>query len=185
MINTILYYVFFSSVVLVYGIGIQRSVTLSKKKHDLLLKAVKMLICVSSTSALSYMLVYWLLVPLDLAELYPFVVILFFLAISVFIEAIIRITAKISAVESGVAIIFIFIALTESTSFSECVFISVTAVISFFEIIPFIIAIGRRNDLNGRKQEYEKTGFLLVSIAIIMLMLLSWNVTWLNKGVLL
>ena len=165
MINTIFYYVFFSSVVLVYGIGIQRSVTLSKKKHDLLLKAVKMLICVSSTSALSYMLVYWLLVPLNLAELYPFVVILFFLAISVFIEAIIRITAKISAVESGVAIIFIFIALTESTSFSECVFISVMAVFSFFAIIPFIIAINRRNDLNGRKLTAPQKGLNIIKLS--------------------
>ncbi|MCQ2241472.1 hypothetical protein [Treponema sp.] len=185
MISTILYYVFFSSVVLVYGIGIERSVVLSKKQHDLMIKALKMMICVSSTSALSYMIVYWLLVPVDLTELYPFVVILFFLAISVFVEAIIRITAKISAVESGIALMFIFIGLTESNSFGECVFISVLCAAAFFMIIPFVIAITRRNELNGRKQEYEKNGFILISIVIVMFLLLSWNVTWLNKGVFL
>ena len=50
-------------------------------------------------------------------------------------------------------------------------------------IIPFVIAITRRNELNGRKQEYEKNGFLLISIVIVMFILLSWNVTWLNRGV--
>lgn len=185
MLSTILYYVFYCSIVLVYGIGIERAITLSKKQHDIMIKALKMMICVSSTSALSYMVVYWLLVPVDLAELYPFVVILFFLVISVFVEAIIRITAKISAVESGITLMFIFISLTESNSFGECVFISVLCVAAFFLIIPFAIAITRRNNLNGRKQEYEKNGFLLITIVIVMLILLSWNVTWLNKGVFL
>ena len=183
MISTILYYLFFSSIVLVYGIGIERSIVLSKKQHDIMIKALKMIICVSSTSALSYMVVYWLLVPVDLTELYPFVVILFFLAISVFVEAIIRITAKISAVESGITLMFIFIGLTESNSFGECVFISVLCVVSFFMIIPFAIAITRRNELNGRKQEYEKNVFLLITFVIVMFMLLAWNVTWINKGV--
>lgn len=183
MISTILYYVFFSSIVFVYGIGIERSIVLSKKQHDIMLKALKMMICVSSTTALSYMVVCWLLVPVDLAELYPFVVILFFLAISVFVEAIIRITAKISAVESVITLMFIFIGLSESNSFGESVFISILCVFAFFMIIPFIIAITRRNELNGRKQEYEKNGFLLISIVIVMFILLSWNVTWLNRGV--
>lgn len=185
MISTILYYVFYSSIVLVYGIGIERIMILSKKQHDLFLKATKMLICVSSTSSLSYLVINWLLVPIDLAELYPFIIILIFLAISVFVEAIIRITTKISAVESGIALMFIFIGITESNSFGECVFISILCILSFFILIPFIIALTRRNNLNGLKQEYEKNGFLLVSIVIIMFVLLSWSVSWINKGVFL
>ena len=182
MIGSLFYYIFYSSVVLIYGIGIERSFFLSKKKHDIFIKMTKMILCVSSTSALSYLIVNWLLVPSDLAELYPFVVILLFLAISVFIEAIIRITARISAVESGIAIMFVLIGLTESNSFGECVFISCLSIISFFVVVPFVFAITRRNDLNRKKLEYEKTGFLLVSIAIIMFIVLSWNVSWLNKG---
>lgn len=185
MISTMLYYIFFSSVVLVYGIGVERSITLSKKSHDIMLKALKMMICVSSTSSLSYLITNGILVPSDLAELYPFVVVLFFLAISVFVEAIIRITSRISAVESGIALMFTFVGLSESTSFGECVFISVTCVAAFFLMIPFVIAITKRNDLNGYKLEYEKNSFVLVSIAVVMFVLLSWNVSWLNKGVFL
>lgn len=183
MIATFFYYIFFSSVLLIYGIGIERSVTLSKKKHDILIKAVKMLICVSSTSALSYLIVNGVLIPADLGELYPFIVILFFLAISVFIEAIIRITIKISAVESGISLMFIFIGLTESNNFGECVYISCLSIFSFLFSIPFAISISRRMELNGRKQEFEKNSFILISFAIVMLMVLSWNVTWLNRGV--
>lgn len=185
MISTFLYYVFYSSVVMVYGIGIERSIILSKKKHDLVIKAIKMILCVSSTSSLSYLIVNRILTPVDLLEIYPFIVILIFLVISVFLEAIIRITAKISAVESGIALMFIFLGLTESNSFGECVMISMFSILAFFLNAPFVIAITRRNDLNGRRQEYTKNGPLLITVGIVMFILLSWNVSWLNKGVFL
>lgn len=181
MLSTLIYYVFYSSVVLIYGIGFSRTVPLSKKKHDLYIKFLKMIICVSSTSALSYLVVNGILVPADLGELYPFVVILMFLAISVFIEAIIRITVKISAVESAVSLMFIFLGITESTSFGECVYISCLSVLSFFFVIPFISSFSRRMELNGFKQEYEKNNFLLISLAAAVFVLLAWNISWLNR----
>lgn len=185
MISTFFYYVFFSSVILIYGIGIERSIVLSKKRNDLLIKGVKMLLCVSSTSALSYLIVNGILIPADLGELYPFVVILFFLSISVFVEAIIRITVKISAVESGISLMFVFLGLTESNSFAECVYISCLSIFTFFISIPFAVSISHRMELNGHKQEFEKNSFILLSFAVVMLVVLSWNVSWLNKGVLL
>ncbi|UKI54577.1 MAG: hypothetical protein L6V90_07740 [Treponema succinifaciens] len=112
---------------------------LSGNKNPLWLKAIKMLITASSVSALSYLFVNSLLVPAELAELYPFAVLLIFIPVSVFIEAIIRITTKISAVEFSISLLFIFVAITESSSLAECVFITCICVLSFFIFIPFCL----------------------------------------------
>lgn len=176
------YYVFYASVVFIYGVGIDRAVSLSVKRRHLALKASKMIICTSSTSALSYLFVNGLLVSADLGELYPFAVILIFSAISVFTEAIIRITAKISAAEFGITLLFIFIALSESSSLAGCVFISCICVLSFFMCIPLLYAVSRRTELSGRRQEHKKTGIVFASVAIITVILLCWNVSWLNRG---
>ena len=183
MFSIFFYYISYASIVLVYGIGIERAVFLSGNKNPLWLKAIKMLITASSVSALSYLFANSLLVPADLAELYPFAVILIFIPVSVFIEAIIRITTKISAVEFSISLLFIFVGLTESVSLAECVFITCICVLSFFVFIPFVYSLCRKFDLYGGRSECSRNNFILASIAIIMLILLCWNVSWLNKGV--
>lgn len=183
MIAIFFYYVFYASAVFIYGAGIDRAVSLVDKRRHLALKASKMIICTSSTSALSYLFVNGLLVPADLGELYPFAVVLIFSAISVFTEAIIRITAKVNAAEFGVTLLFIFIALSESASLSGCVFISCVCVLSFFLCIPLLYVVSRRIELEERRHEHEKTMIVLASVAVIAIILLCWNVSWLNKGV--
>ena len=72
MFSVFFYYITYASIVLVYGIGMERAVFLSGNKNPLWLKAIKMLITARSVSALSYLFVNSLLVPAELAELYPF-----------------------------------------------------------------------------------------------------------------
>jgi Na+-translocating ferredoxin:NAD+ oxidoreductase RnfA subunit len=183
MMGLFFYYAFFSSVVFVYGIGLDRASLLSKKRRNLGLKIAKMILCVSSTSALSYLFVNGLLVPADLGELFPFAAVLIFAVISVFVEAIIRITTKISGAEFGASILFILLSLAESSSLAECVLISCFCTVSFFACIPVLFSISHRIELNENLKEHKKTGFILVSVAIISLITLCWNVSWLNKGV--
>ena len=80
----IFYYVFFSSVVFIYGIGIERTSILCLKRRSIVLKMIKMLICVTSTTSLTYLISSKILVPQELGELFPFIAILIFLSISVF-----------------------------------------------------------------------------------------------------
>ena len=159
MFSVFFYYITYASIVLVYGIGMERAVFLSGNKNPLWLKAIKMLITASSVSALSYLFVNSLLVPAELAELYPF------------------------AVEFSISLLFIFVAITESSSLAECVFITCICVLSFFIFIPFVYSLCRKFDLYGGRTECSRNNFILASIAIIMLILLCWNVSWLNKGV--
>jgi len=183
MISNLLYYTIFASALLLYGVGIERSTVLASKHRHIYLRMIKMLICVSSTSTLVYLFSTNVLIPAGLGELYPFVAALIFTVISVFIEIIIRITAKISAAEFGSAYLFILIGVNESLSLPECLLNSCMCIVSLFIAIPFIYSIKHRIELNEQRPEYEKMSTLLITIAIITLILTTWNISWLNKGV--
>lgn len=183
MISTMFYYIIYSSAVLFYGIGIERTAVLCRKQNHLFLVFIKMLISVISTAVVSFWFTNGMLVPAGLFELFPLFVLMLFLAISVFIEAIIRITAKISAAEFGISLIFIFLGITEAASIGECLLISTSSIIAFFIGIIFMYAINRRMELNDQKQEYEKLGHIIVSLAVVMVIFLVWNISWINTGV--
>ncbi len=182
MISTMLYYIIYSSTVLIYGIGIERTAVLCRKKNNLFLIFIKMMISVISTAVISFWFINGILSEAGLYELYPLFVLLLFFAISIFTEAIIRITAKISACEFGISVVFTFLGITEATTISECILISASSIITFFLGIFFLYAVNRRMELNEKKQEYEKLGYILVSLAVVMVIFLFWNVSWINTG---
>src|SRR5574344_2025545 len=99
MIADFFYYTLYTSAVLIYGIGINRATIISEKTEDFLLFFIKMLLTVISSVVLTYIIDLYLLIPAHLTELFPFISVLVFSAISVFIESIIRITSKTSAAE--------------------------------------------------------------------------------------
>lgn len=175
-------YLIYSSVVMVYGIGLNRAVVISRSPSHLILSAIKILITVTCTSVLSYLLVTFLLLPADLAELYPFVAVLIYTTLSVFIEAIIRITAKVSTSEFGISILFVFLALAESCSLAECVLNSCAFVLIFFIYVPVFMCVGKCIEVFHPKREFENTCLIFMSIAVIIFLLSIWNVTWLNAG---
>ena len=126
----------------------------------------------------------WLLpepgVPMPVFMRKNFIAILIFLSISVFVESIVRITFHVSAAEFAVAFLFVLVGLSESTSLGECVFISLLCVLSFFASIPFLYAINKRINYNERKRHFENFAFFLVSFAVIIIILLSWNTSYLQ-----
>ena len=182
MLSSFFYYAFYASAVLIYGVGFERSISLSQEKRGARLKAVKMFICVSSSSALSYLFVSGFLVPVDLGELYPFVAFLIFVSISLFVEAIIRITTKTNASEFSVALLSVFLGLSESSSIAECVFASCVSSLSFFVMIPLLRAISLRLSENSPVKENSVGYQLFATAAILMLVTLCWNVSWLSGG---
>lgn len=182
MLSSFFYYAFYASAVLIYGVGFERSISLSQEKRGAKLKAVKMFICVSSSSALSHLFVSGFLVPADLAELYPFATFLIFVSISLFVESIIRITAKTNASEFSVALLSVFIGLTESSSIAECVFASCVSSLSFFIMIPLLRAISLRLSDNSFAKENNINYQLFATAAVLVLVTLCWNVSWLSGG---
>ena len=182
MLSSFFYYAFYASAVLIYGVGFERSISLSQEKRGARLKAVKMFICVSSSSALSYLFVSIFLVPAGLDELYPFATFLIFVSISLFVEAIIRITAKTNASEFSAALLCVFLGLTESSSIAECVFSSCVSSLSFFAMIPVLRTISLRLSENSFTKRNNISYQLFAAAAVLMLVTLCWNVSWLSGG---
>ncbi|MBQ9238307.1 MAG: hypothetical protein IJ191_03205, partial [Treponema sp.] len=95
MINAFFYYVFFASAVLSYGIGIHHTIvsrTLSYKRVAVLV--TKLFFSIEGTTVLSWLLIEQVLLPLNLAEFYPLIALMLFIAASAFMEIIIRITIR-------------------------------------------------------------------------------------------
>ena len=78
MLSDILYYFVYASAVLLYGVGLDRVVVLSPKPSHGVLACLKMLLSVSASSAISYLINCYLLVPVHLTELAPFFAVLVF-----------------------------------------------------------------------------------------------------------
>lgn len=183
MLNNILYYMVYTSSVLIYGIGINRAVIYCDKMEHLLLKSFKLILTVETTSVLSYLVMTKLLLPANVTEMYPFIAVLIYVAIAVFIEAIIRITARTSTAEFGISFMYVLLALNESISLSECAINACIFTATFFLLIPVLHAISKRIQISRHTKEFENSSLLFISLAIIMITLLVWNVTWLNPGV--
>lgn len=181
MIVNVFYYGLYTSIILIYGIGLDRSIWLSKGNEHLLLSAVKMLICVCSSSVLSYLFVCFFLVPADLGELYPFFALLIYIAISVIVDVIIRSQEKFSVSDFFAALFFVLISQGESATLIECIIMSCTCVIAYSLFIPFLKSFTACFNVSRTKSETGKGVFILVTLAFITLFFLAWNISWFNR----
>ena len=180
MLSDILYYCVYASAVLIYGIGLDRTLCVSKKPSSVFIPCLKMLICVSATSALDFLIENYMLVPARLTELYPFFAVIIFTLIAVFVEAIIRITTKTDMAEFSVSLLCVLLGLCEGGTIASCVIISCLAVVVYFIFIPILHAIRQRIDLSPVSVDCKNESVIFISMAIIMIVLLAWNVSWLN-----
>ena len=183
MISNTLYYLVYTSAILIYGVGLNRLTLICQHPYHVGLNCIKMLITVSSTSVLTYLFTKRLLTPYSLTELYPFIAVIIFTFISVFIESIIRITTGINSSEFCLSMLFILLSVNECVNLLECLLNSVVCVCAFYISIPFLYCVRKRIEVSRSVKDFENSSLLFISVAIFMILLLSWNVSWLNGGV--
>lgn len=174
MLSNFAYYIIYTSAILVYGIGMNRTLPLSNHPRRIMSSFVKMLVTISISSVLTYLIALYILVPVALVELYPFVAVIIYSILSVFVETIIRVTAKRSTPEYAVSVLAILLSVNEACSVFECFIISLLCELSFFIFFFILFAVRRRIA--------KKPLLVIISIAVIMMILLSWNVSWLHQG---
>ena len=73
-LNTFLYYTLFSSVIVIYGIGLNRSVEIGISLFYKPVFYLKALFTIISSSVLSWLFTNYILMPLKLIELFPLIV---------------------------------------------------------------------------------------------------------------
>ena len=174
MLSNIAYYIIYTSAILMYGIGMNRTLPLSNHPRRIISSFVKMLVTISVSAVLTYLVADNILVPVGLAELYPFAAVIIYSILSIFIESIIRVTTKKSTPEYAVSILAILLSVNESCSVFECFVISLLCGLSFFIFFFILYAVRRRIS--------KKPMLVIISIAVILIILLAWNVSWLHRG---
>ena len=163
-------YLFFTSAVFVYGLGMNRAFTISEHPRKLFNGTLKMLISISSSTAISFIVAKEVLLPVRLTEVYPLAAVLVFSTISIFIESVVRITTKKSSAEYTASILSVLLGVGEGTSVLEAVIISCLCVFSFLLAILILYML--------RKKFSNKTGLVLISISVILVALHFWNASW-------
>ena len=154
--QTFLYYSLFSSIVLIYGIGLNKIAEIGIVKFKEPIFYIKCSISIVSSSVISWLITYYLLVPLTITELYPLVCFIVFACISTFLGGITRLTTGNSTSEFAVSYLLI--------------------------IIPFSLTFRRRVCSNGRLLDEKYYSLYFIFLAVLILLLSVWDIAWLNPG---
>ena len=182
-LNTFLYYALFASAVLLYGIGLNKVSEVGTVKFKHLLFYIKCIISIISGSVISWLLVHYILVPLKLTELYPFVCFIVYVCISTFLGAIINLTIGQATTEFSISYLIILLSIGESTSLLLTLIISLSCIISLSIIIPFSLTFKRRVCSNGRSLDESYYSLYFIFLAMILLLISAGDINWLNPGV--
>lgn len=185
MILTLLYYIFFSSAVFFYGIGVNDSTIVCDSIHEQLLPLIKMIASIVSTTLLCFVIIKNILAPLGITEMYPLIVLLVFFVISIFFESLIRITGQKNTAEFNISYLIILLALNESISLLHATIISIACFAAFAIVLPILYSIKKRIDIVGNLELHgNRRSLVLVSLAILATVLAVCNASWLTPGVL-
>lgn len=181
--NSFAYYIIFCSSVLIYGIGFNRESVMCNAPRKVLFGAIKSYICVLLTYLISFLINKMILIPLSIIEIYPFITILIYIIISVFFELLIQITTKRITAEFSVSFLTIILALNEGITLVDGIFICLSCLTSFYLLIPILFALQRRFISASKVNIFKQKSLIFLSMVIIMLALYSFNISWLNVGV--
>ena len=181
---TFLYYSLFSSVVLIYGIGLNKIAEIGIVKFKETIFYVKCAIAIISSSVISWLITYYILVPLKITELYPLVCFIVYAAISTFLGAIVRLTTGHKTTEFAISYLIIILSIAESSSLLFTLFISMCSLLSMLIIIPFSLTFRRRLCSNGRLLDEKYYSLYFLFLAVFILLLSVWDIVWLNPEVL-
>ena len=174
-----LYYTFICSSVLFYGIGINRSIQITTVSLRINFKVVlKSLISILVTTLLSYLIIQYLLVPIRLAELFPLISLLIFLCINTFIEALVRITTKVSTSEFCISWLVIILSIYECSSLVEAILICTCCMLCFMIMLPLVFCFQKLIYLMPNEKRESKQILVILSISVILLLFSVCDITW-------
>ena len=178
ILTTVVYYVLSSSVFLLYGIGLNNLISSNSSYGSLMLTGVKSLMSATATAAVSYLIVNALLAPAQLSELFPLVAVFVFVTFSAVIEVFIGIGLQNSITEFGVPLLCVLLALNEASSIGYAIIIVTACICAFYVLYGIVFSLRNRFDMFASAQGLRIYCMLLVSLAVILIALSAFNVSW-------
>lgn len=180
---TFLHYTIFASVVLLYGVGLNKVSEIGTVKFKEVIFYIKCALSILSSAVVSWLLINYLLVPLKITELYPLVCFIVFACISSFLGAIINLTTGQSTAEFSICYLIILLSIAESSSLLLTVIISVCSILALLVIVPFSLTFKKRLCSNGNVLDETYYSIYFIFLAILIILLSAWDIGWLNQGV--
>ena len=178
--STILYYLLSASAVLFYGIGVNKTISHADSLSSSVLTCFKSLFSAGCATAISYLLVQWILVPADLSELFPFVATLIFVLFSTVTEILMSLGVKQSPSDFSIPLLSVFLALSEGCGIGYAVLISTTSILSFYAMVIIFHTVKERIGFYSNEGELKTYCVLLLCLAFIMIAICGFNVSWFN-----
>ena len=180
MLSIVIYYLLSASAVLFYGIGLNKTLSHSNSFSTSFLTCVKSLFSACSSTAVAYLLMNWLLVPVGLTEIYPFFATLIFILFSTFTEIFIGIGVRQSPVDFSIPLLSVFLALNEGYSIGSAVLIASMCIISFYTMVLMFHSVKQRISFYTVEGGLKTYCVLLLCLAFIMIAICGFNITWFN-----
>jgi Na+-translocating ferredoxin:NAD+ oxidoreductase RnfA subunit len=183
MFETFFVYIFVSSTTLVYGLGFKKLIILSENPRHMIAYCLKSLLSITASISLTWVMANYTLAAFNMAEIYPFFAVLFTIFFSMIFQRFIFSSFKIDTAEFTLTFLTVILAVAEGIDFSNAMIIGISSCIAFYLLIPFLSAIRKRFQLLAIPTDLTTGALVFISLALIILALYSWNVSWLNLGV--
>ena len=182
-LDSFLYYAFFASAVLFYGIGINRVGEYGIVGFPKFLFIFKTLGSIFASLSLCWVITYKILVPLNIQEILPLMVYLILIVFSSFFECLVRLTTNKISTEFIISYLVILLSIMESVSYLHALVICSGIICSIGIICPFIITLRHRLCNNGLSINEKFYSITFVMLGVILLILSVFDISWLNIGV--
>lgn len=182
ILNTLLYYICFSSAILIYGLGINKSISLSEFLPQKFSAIFKIIFSIFLSSILSWTVMKYILLPLNIIELYPFTTFIIYIIVNTFLENIIRITTGNSTTEFVFSFLLVLLSVSESISLVNSIIICTSCIISFLFLIPLLYSFKIQSSDYDKNKDLFLCKFIFF-LAFLLLILSVWDIMWINPEV--
>jgi len=184
MFQVVFFYLFISSAVFVYGIGLNKIFVFSKKPTDTIYFLLKEILTIFLSLCICWPMTKYILVPNELTELYPFFSFFFIYIISLIItEFSVRFLKK-NVTGFSFSYCVLLLAINEGITFGNALLISLACLLSFFVMLPIIYAVRWKTKSSLQYISFKDGAMVFLCIAAILFILFAVNVSWLNIEVL-
>lgn len=178
MFSSIMYYTFFASALIIYGISLNRLLTLSAPIPVIVQSFLKTLISSAATTSLTYVLSMSFLVNYSLAEMYPFFAVLIYIAVSGLIELCVSIGIKNSIIEFSLPMLTTLLSINEAHSFPHALIICVSCICSFYLLFIILAALKSRFTIFAPATGLKVYILLMFSLGVITVAVFAWQNSW-------
>ncbi|UTC68254.1 MULTISPECIES: hypothetical protein [unclassified Treponema] len=166
--SLILFYTFVSSIVFVYGIGLECIYVYLANPKKLYFVLLKNIVTVFISVSLTWALCRYVLNPLKVHFLLPVLTIVFLEFSNLLIKLVLPKFADLKPEEKIFSWGLVFFCLYQSSSFFECAALIFSAALSLLVFLFILTAIKRKVDANEPFNEWKKASLFLISMGLML-----------------